>query len=237
MAPKKNLADDIEELKNTLEFLAKDVAEMKQQQKEILGLVEEVKSLKMKNAEKDKIIVQLESRVADLEQYSRLNDIIISGLDIKPRSYSQAVKHQEGGEHTGQESVSAEEQVAVFFQTKGITLDTNNVEACHPLPRRLNKTDRPAVILRFVNRKSKLALLKQGRQLKGTNVYLNEHLTKKNADIARKARLLRYQKKIQATWTSNCKIFIKLNGTPEQAKVLVIRNLEELDKFNDTIQP
>lgn len=35
----------------------------------------------------------------------------------------------------------------------------------------------------------------------------------------------------QHAWTSNCKVFIKLNWTPEQAKALVIRNIEELDKY------
>lgn len=64
------------------------------------------------------------------------------------------------------------------------------------------------------------------------NVYVNEHLIKKNSDIARQARLLRKQKKIQSTWTSDCKIFIKLNGTPEQAKVLVIKEMTELEKYN-----
>ena len=83
--------------------------------------------------------------------------------------------------------------------------------------------------MRFVNRKHKTALLKQGRKLKGTNVFINEHLTKRNADIARKARFMKKQGKIQHTWTSNCNVFIKLNGTPEQAKVMVIRNIEEMD--------
>lgn len=76
-----------------------------------------------------------------------------------------------------------------------------------------------------------MELLKQGRNLKGSNVYINEHLTKRHADIARKARFLKKHGKIQHTWTANCKIFIKLNGSPEQAKVMVIKNIEELDKY------
>lgn len=96
---------------------------------------------------------------------------------------------------------------------------------------RRNDNNTPAVIIRFANRKHKTALLKQGRKLKGTNVYINEHLTKWNSDIARTARSLKKEEKIQSTWTNNCKIFIKLNGTPEQAKVMVIRNVEELDRY------
>lgn len=124
---------------------------------------------------------------------------------------------------------STEQQVATFLQSKGIALDFNQVEACHPLPRRNN--DKPVVILRFINRKHKVALLKKGKMLKGTDVYINEHLTKTNADIANKARYLRRMKKIQSTWTRNCKIFIKLNGSPEEAKVLMVRNIEELEKL------
>ena len=144
--------------------------------------------------------------------------------------YQLAVTADNGGQPSEQDDRSAEQQVAAFLHSKGIEVDLNNVEACHPLPRR-NDSNTPAVIMRFVNRKHKTALLKQGRKLKGTNVFINEHLTKRNSDIARKARNLKKQGKIQSTWTNNCKIFIKLNGTPEQAKVVVIRAMEELDRY------
>lgn len=92
---------------------------------------------------------------------------------------------------------STEQQVVVFLQSKGIELNDDAIEACHPLPRR-NATDRPSIIMRFVSRKHKIALLKEGRKLKGTNVYINEHLTNHNADIAKKARYLRKLKKSSA---------------------------------------
>lgn len=38
-------------------------------------------------------------------------------------------------------------------------------------------------------------------------------------------------KKIQGTWTKSCNIFIKLNGTPEEEKVLMVRSIEELEKL------
>ena len=44
------------------------------------------------------------------------------------------------------------------------------------------------------HRKHKIALLRQGRHLKGTNVFLNEYLTKHNTDIAKNARYLKKQK-------------------------------------------
>jgi len=49
----------------------------------------------------------------------------------------------------------------------------------------------------------------------------------KNADIARRARILRKQNKIQVTWTRNSKVMI-----PEESKVLTIRELKELDQYD-----
>ncbi|KAJ8279327.1 hypothetical protein COCON_G00063930 [Conger conger] len=234
MGPKKTPAttEDLEELKFTLNMLTEEVATVNKQQKTIMSLVAEVKALRQQNTEKEKVISSLENRVADLEQYTRINDIIVSGLEIKPRSYAKAVSSTMSGEDASDERDlnSVENQVTTFLESKGIVIDRKNIEACHPLNRK-NKNDKPAVIMRFANRKHKMELLKQGRRLKGTQVYLNEHLTKKNGDIARKARFLKKQQKIQSTWTTNCKIFIKLNGTPEQAKVLVIRELQDLDNY------
>ncbi|CAJ1079909.1 hypothetical protein NQZ68_021763 [Xyrichtys novacula] len=114
-----------------------------QLQKSILDLVEEVKALRLLNAEKDKRITYLEGRVADLEQYTQVNDVIITGLKIKPRSYARAVT-KDGGEEPGEpDADSAEQQVADFLKSKGVELDCKYIEACHPLHRR----NGPAVIL------------------------------------------------------------------------------------------
>lgn len=81
----------MEDIKNSLDFLTKEMATVVSQQKDILMLVEEVKVLRKLNEEKDKKIAELESRVADLEQNSRMNEVVITGIQIKPRSYSRAV--------------------------------------------------------------------------------------------------------------------------------------------------
>ena len=90
---------------------------------------------------------------------------------------------------------------------------------------------KPVIVVRFVNGKHKTEMLQQAKRLKGADIYINEHLTKKNADIARHARILRKEKKIQATWTRNGKVLIRLNGISEEAKVVVIRELKDLDQY------
>lgn len=75
------------------------------------------------------------------------------------------VRGTSGGEHDKLDVKSMEEQVVDFLGSIGIQLDCNNIEACHPLPRK-SVTDKPAIILRFINRTHKKALLKEGRKLK-----------------------------------------------------------------------
>ena len=61
----------------------------------------------------------------------------------------------------------------------------------------------------------------------GSKIYTNEHLTKQNAAIARKARILHKHKKIESTWTRNCRVFIKFSQDGEHSTVT---NLDELKK-------
>ncbi|KAJ8393943.1 hypothetical protein AAFF_G00054760 [Aldrovandia affinis] len=96
--PKKNLAaEELEDIKRSLDFLTEEISDVKLQQKTILELVEEVKALRIQNAEKDRRLDYLENRVADLEQYTRMNDIIVTGLRIKPQSYAKVVTADNGG--------------------------------------------------------------------------------------------------------------------------------------------
>lgn len=234
MPPKKIssiVEEELEEIRKSLNFMSDEVSKVAKQQAMLLDLMDEVKQLKNLVKEKDKRIEGLERRIDDLEQYTRMEDLIISGLETKHRTYASALARDKVGENALPEELQTlENQVIKFFESKHMSIHCDNVVACHTLPQR-NRGAKPAIVVRFMNRKHKTELLKQAKKLKGTGVYLNEHLTKKNADIARHARTLRKQNKIQATWTRNCKVMIRLNGTPEEAKVLIIRELKELEQY------
>jgi len=69
MPPKRALTTvEGDDIKKSLEFMTEEISDVKLQQKSILDLVEEVKALRIQNAEKDRRLVYLENRVADLEQ-------------------------------------------------------------------------------------------------------------------------------------------------------------------------
>ena len=240
----KKVEEDLEEIKaslnsltQTVDSLTQTVDRVVQQQAVLMTLVDQFKELNNVIKEKDKKIDMLERRIDDLEQYSRLEDLIITGLATKHRSYARATAtgggaaEPGGDESPAEELQTLEEQVVKFFKSSDMPLESKNIAACHTLPIK-NRNSVPAIIVRFVNRKHKSELLRQAKKLKGSDVYLNEHLTKRNAEIAKQARTMKKAKKIQATWTRNCKVMIKLNGEPEEAKVIMIKDLKELEKYN-----
>lgn len=64
---------------------------MAKQQAMILDLMNEIKLLKNLVKEKEKTIDDLQQRLDDLEQYARREDVVLSGLDVKHRTYARAV--------------------------------------------------------------------------------------------------------------------------------------------------
>ena len=108
-----------------------------------------------------------------------------------------------------EELQNLEHQVIGFLNNKlELNIKPADINACHTIKnKQREKPDN--IIIRFISRKNKVEVLKRSRKLKGTNIYINEHLTPKNNEIAKKARLLRKQGKISRAWIRDCKVFIK----------------------------
>lgn len=148
---------DLEELKKSVEFMGLQMETMANKQDTLMDLMKEMKELRKLNEEKDVMIAQLEGRISDLEQYTRMNDIIVTGIKTRPRSFANAVRNravEEGADRSTQEFVSVEQQVVEYLKNKGMDINSVNIEACHPLPQ-VDKDKPASIILRFANRKSK----------------------------------------------------------------------------------
>lgn len=125
----------------------------------------------------------------DLEQYIRAG-ITTTGLETKHRSYARATVPETAGEDAPPEELQTlEDQVLAFLSNKNIMIEKKHISACHTLSNQ-DKV-KPTIVVQFSKLKHKVEVLKQARKLKGTGVYINEHLTKKNAEIARQSRILR----------------------------------------------
>lgn len=117
-----------------------------------------------------------------------------------------------------------------FFNHKDIPLHDNDDAACYTIPQKQNI---PKIIIRFANRKHTIELLKLTKKLKGTGVYVREHLTKRNAEIARQARIVEKEKRIQDMWTRNCKAMIKFNGNQRSGSMQIMETGKREHKKSD----
>ena len=79
--------------------------------------------------------------------------------------------------------------------------------------------------MKLKSRKAKLKILSNAKKLRGSDVYINEHRTRQNADLARKTREYKRKGLILSTWTKNCNVIIRTKGqTPEHCKVITIHD-------------
>lgn len=202
-----NMQADIQEIKKTLSFLTKETMDVK-------SLITEIKELKRIIQEKDKVIKNFEVRVEELEQYSKQDNVIINGLKIEKNKGDADIQN------------SVEDQVLETLASKDIMVNKNNISACHTIGKARNDGTQ-SIVLRFVKRKEKTNLLFCARKLKGTGIYINEHLTKTNSYMYKMARDLKKNGKIDSTWTRDCKIYIKNT----RGQILLIKEKSDLDSF------
>ena len=90
----------------------------------------EIQTLKKQSLEKYRKIAILEIRVADLDQYSIINNVVISGLRTKHRNYARVAAvtgHPAAGvgEASGEESL--EQQVICFLDSNGVYVDSGDI--------------------------------------------------------------------------------------------------------------
>lgn len=134
-AKKKELLDqssDMEEIKRSLNFMSVELAKLSSQKTLLMDLVEEIKHLKLIISNKDKKIDELEQKIDELEQNARQDNIVITGLEVKPRSYARVVTGAEATEHASQQELQTlEKQVVSFLQDKDIDIEHNNICLLH----------------------------------------------------------------------------------------------------------
>ena len=104
----------------------------------------------------DKKIKELENRTNDLEQYSRKDNIIISGLTTHHKIWAHrasAIELCNKGEHAPeQELKTLESEVMSFLNLKlGTNIKSTYISACHTLAKgkRAGKLNKECVIVKF----------------------------------------------------------------------------------------
>ena len=164
------------------------------------GLAETITSkfdklLQKKDAEISELrtrLSSLEEKCDDLEQYSRRNIVRIRGIAERPDEVTDEIVKE-----------LAARKLDVHIA------DTELVRS-HRVGRKTDDRTAPRdIIVSFTTHNVKRAIMRNGRKLKGTRVFINEDLTKTRGKIAWEARNLRRDGKLTETWTRDGTVFVK----------------------------
>ncbi len=223
-----DIKSDIADIKASLEFICKSVDELKQSngvnEKKINDILSAMKL-------KDERINELERRVNDLEQHSRKRNIIVTGLNVhsyahaatRPRSTRGSANVTDGEDVS--ESNEMRKNFVKFAQDKlNVSVEEIEITAIHDLPKRKDGTTPVIVQLSSVDKKTDL--MRKRKCLKGSNVFLNDQLTKVNNDLFAEARRLKRENKLYGTWTMNCNIYVKKTEHDKKVQIKCKGDLE-----------
>ena len=132
-----------------------------------------------------------------------MDNIVIAGFKPAFSSYSRAASYDaahNNHEHSpAEETIDIEEQVVDLLNDCSVPISSDEISICHTLLYR-NPSARKSIVIRLKSRKAKIRILRtaaQNEHPKRLKVYVNEHLTAKNVNIARLARDLVRRHKIE----------------------------------------
>lgn len=185
------------------------------------GTSKTVEHLESENARLSKEVDTLQREVSDLQQHTRKNNIIISGV---PRTPSENV-------------YMILEQIARVLD---IRFDRYDISVAHRLAFG-NDRRPPSIIVNFVSRSVKGEWLRSrrtkgdltARELHPTfpedRVYLNEHLTVQTREIFNAARTLKKANKLAGVWTNDGHVMVKKSVNSPPFRIRDLRHLRGLN--------
>jgi len=143
-------------------------------------------------------------RINNLDQYSRSNNLVISGI---PEDQSQWEKPRE----------TAEKVVKTMNEKlKDLNIKSTDIDICHRLGKIRTEKPRP-VIVRFISRMTRNDLMYRRRDLKGTNIYVNEDLSHLNRHML--VNLKRMISQDESVWVKDGTLYHK-SGNGRIQKIL-----------------
>lgn len=180
----------------------------------------------------------LRRKVEELETHSRLDNLVIHGLEDSSFQESHVADSSLRVNSFQKKQASLNAVLSLCQSRLGLELSKSDVSAVHPLPRK-NSDHCPALVVRFATRFIRDSVFfARGRlgQTTGASgsakIYINEHLTRENAIIFAQARKMARDKAIFATWTTGGYTFIR-HTDASQEKPKKILSLQDLDQFRE----
>lgn len=221
---KKLLMTEIKVIKSTvidtkkdLEGIRKDFEEIKEKQTSLEKSSEETKEslreLQSRNEE-------LNRKVNDLEQYSRMENLVISGM---PREENENVR----------------QTIVRLAKKLNVNLENNEISTCH----RLSNQGMAGIVAHINNRDKKMEMIKKSREKKlnakdmgweeDQNIYVSNQLTGFTMGILKAAKKLRSENKLEFVWEKEGKVYVRKNETSPAIRITDCEQLEEIIEEHD----
>ena len=234
-----DMKNDISAIKSNLTTITESIDQIKSSlqdnKKSVTDLLSVVDDLTKKIAERDKQITFLENKINEMEQYQKKDNIIISGPDLQLHTYSHVAGSNEKDGQSAEDltenplSLNEENTMKTNFNTfvqkhLKISIKEEDILSIHKLRKRHDGIE--PVIVKFARNSTKRAVMSMRKKLKGTKIYINDHLTRMNSIIERKAREMKKSGSLHSSWTLNGRIFVK---EKEHSNRKEIKKLEDLN--------
>lgn len=210
------------DLTATVKQISKDVSV------EVMSSFKETTLEKIQQIEEE--TSSLRTRLEDLENYSRLENLVIHGLPEKRERDSTPAESRHGHINTVDEATTA---ILDLCQSQlGLDITKTDISIAHRIPVRGKDKHRP-IIVKFTSRSSRNLVYSARRSLRHHRlpndgpIFVNEHLTRLNATIFAQTRKSVREKKIFSTWTSGGHVFIRSTDS-ETEKPRRINQLQDL---------
>ncbi len=160
----------------------------------------------------------MNNRIVALEQYSRKNNVLISGIPIL-------------------QNENVREIVRSMADSMGIPVQEHDLDIVHRLPERngssviiakLNSRELKNAIIRSAKRtKLNSSFLKLQQEGENTPVYCEEHLVAENKKILMKAKQLKKQGSLKHVWVRDCAVRIRVTDV---SRAIVVTSEEQLNE-------
>lgn len=216
-----DLKSSMQHLSDTVDDVNKQFAEFKTE----IGKIKKVnEELRVQNVALNGKVIELQERLRNLEQYSRKNNVEISGI---PKSANEDVRAIVGD----------------IGRALGLEVQPSQIAAAHRIPS-FNKTRTPSLVVQFAERTTKEAFIARYKESRARSAhltadkvnkifphdraYVNDHLSPENkiffAKLKAKCKDLGYA----FVWSRDGKFFAKQSAGDKTFKVSTYEEMGKL---------
>lgn len=194
---KEELKDEIKDIKVRLEVIEQENHEIK----------EEVSEARYENE-------ILRNRIQQLEEYSRIENIVIHGIEEE--------------ENETEDDLVA--QIQEIGKSLGVNIEKYDISTCHRLPTN-KKESVPPTIVRMNNRHKKEKMIKRSKECRLENIYIDRHLTRMTAELYKEVRQKKKEGKFEFAWINKRnQVFIRETAATQAIKIENKERLQEAVK-------